>query len=406
MLDEVVFGVALAALAAATAQGAGGGRVLLATDFESDPQQAGWTLGGHPHQKPKGEWTDKTSVSGARALRVDQGWWSSPRLKVEPLEYYRLAFHAAVEGKGYWWAAFFNAKGEQLDSDHYSSIYPSDEWRQDEFCFRARHDAVAAEVRFQAIAAPLFVDDVRVEAASRPDVAAWADRTWRAMPPANLGAVPRPGKLLERTMARLRQGRTLRIVLLGDSIINDIGNSPWDALLERAWPGARIEVIHSVRGGTGCQFYRLENRVQSYVLDHKPDLLIIGGISNGDDPEAIREVIRQVRAKSDPDILVMSGAVSTWEDLEAYFEARKLSPEERDEALRRARAYRPGLAAMAAEEKVECFDLRAHWDAYVERIRKHPEWLRRDRPHANCRGHMLLARLVAAYFAPEGPGAK
>lgn len=377
----------------------GQGRMLLSADFESDPRKAGWTVGGYPHQKPTGEWTDKTSVSGTRALRADEGWWGSPRLKVEPLQHYRLTFSATVEGKGYWWVAFFDAEGELLPSDHYSSIYPSDEWQSYEFCFRARHDSVGAEVRFRAIAAPLFVDDVAVETISRADVAKWADRMYGQIPPVELRDVPRPGRLLARSMAKLREGKPLRVVMLGDSIINDIGNTGWDVLVERAYPGAKIELIHAVRGGTGCPYYREENRVKPYVLDHKPALLIIGGISNGHDPESIRDVIRQVRAKSDPDILVLSGAVSTWDDLMVYI--AKWPKEKQQAFIQAARNYRPGLERMAREEKVEYFDLRAHWDAYVAKIRKHPEWLRRDRPHCNTRGRMVIARLMATYFSPR-----
>ncbi|MFW6162380.1 MAG: SGNH/GDSL hydrolase family protein, partial [Planctomycetota bacterium] len=398
VLNHVLIGTALAVLVVATVRAAGGERVLLATDFESDPREAGWTLGGYPHQEPKGSWTDKTSVSGRRALRSDEGWWSSPRLEVEPLAWYRVTFAATVEGKGYWWVKFFDADGEGLDSDHYSSVYPSDEWQSHDFCFRARHNAAWAELRFQAVAAPLFIDDPRVETISREEVARWADRKYLELPPARLDAVPRAGTLLARTMARLRDGKTLRVVMLGDSIVNDIGNSPWDVLVERAWPGGRIELILSVRGGTGCQWYKQDNRVQPYVLDHRPDLLVIGGISNGHDPESIRAVIRQVRAKQDPDILVLSGALSTWDDFQRHI--ARWPEDKQQEAMRRARAYRPGLERMTAEEEAAYFDLRAHWDAYVERIRKHPEWLRRDRPHANCRGRMVLARLLAAWFAP------
>ena len=136
----------------------------------------------------------------------------------------------------------------------------------------------------------------------------WADRLYATLPPINVKAVPRPGKRLDRSLQKLRDGQTLRIVMLGDSIINDTGNSPFDVLLERKYPKAKVEVITSVRGGGGCQYYKLENRVEQYVLQYRPDLLVIGGISN-DGPASVREVIHQVRAKQDPDILVMSGAV-------------------------------------------------------------------------------------------------
>jgi len=392
----------LAATLALTAGAAAPAASFPRSDFEANPAEAGWSLGHHPHQTPKGSWIDTTSASGRHALRVEKGWWASPRFEVEPFACYRLRFAAAAEGKAYWSVQFFDAAGRVLAADHYASIYPSEEWRSYEFCFRSRLKAATAEVRFQAMAAPLLVDDAAVEPISRPDVARWADRIYAAIPPIDAQAVPPPSKLLARTLARLRKGGTLRIVLLGDSIMNDTGNSAFDVLIERLYPRARIELIHSVRGGTGCPYYRRENRVQSYVLDLEPDLLIIGGISNGHDPEAIRDVVRQVRARSDPDILVLSGAVAPWELFLDY--VRKLPAEKRQPAIERAKHYRPRLARMAAEEKVATLDIRALWDAYVERIRKPPMWLRRDPPHANARGHQVLARILAAYFAPREGG--
>jgi len=69
----------------------------------------------------------------------------------------------------------------------------------------------------------------------------------------------------------------LRIVLLGDSIIGDIGASKFELLLQRMYPGCKIDKSVSSRGSTGCWWYKDENRVQEYVLRHHPDLLIIGG---------------------------------------------------------------------------------------------------------------------------------
>ncbi|MFP4058814.1 MAG: SGNH/GDSL hydrolase family protein [Candidatus Brocadiia bacterium] len=393
--------LALAALLlglAAAAHGREASRVVLACDFERRPAEDGWHLAAHPGQEPEGEWVDSASVSGRHALAVSAGWWASPRLEVEPLRYYRLRFHAMVESKAYWNVQFFDADGELLAADHYSSIYPGDEWRPYDVCFRARHEAAAAEVRFQVISAPLYVDDASVEAISRAEAARWADQVALEIPPLPRFDLPSPDERLARSLARLRDGKRLRLVFLGDSIMNDIASSPFDVLLERAYPGARLEVVHSVRGGTGCPYYRQEGRVDSYVLAHQPHLLVVGGISNDHDPESVRDVIRQVRAKSDPDILVLSGAVSTEADLRAA--VARLPEARQREVLERAKRYRPRLRRMAEEEKVAYFDLRAYWDAYVAHIRKHPEWLRRDRPHANTRGRQVLARLLAAYLGP------
>src|SRR4030043_472514 len=96
--------------------------------------------------------------------------------------------------------------------------------------------------------------------------------------------------------------------MLGDSIVNDPSRSCWNLLIERRYPKCKIEKITSVRGPTGCWGYKEPGRVQKFVLDHEPALVMIGGISHRDDIESIGEVIRQIRAASDADILLMTGA--------------------------------------------------------------------------------------------------
>ena len=72
----------------------------------------------------------------------------------------------------------------------------------------------------------------------------------------------------------------------------------FDLLLNRIYPKVRIEKIASVRGSTGCWWYKEKNRVEDYVLKHHPDLLMIGGISQRNDVDSIREVIHQVAPNS------------------------------------------------------------------------------------------------------------
>lgn len=117
---------------------------LRSTDFETDPVQLGWSFGAHVEREADGEWIDTVSASGRHALAARTGWWASPRLKLTPLSYYRLRFSAMVEGKAYWMVQFYAAAGRPTASDHYASIYPCDEWRAQEFFFRARHQAAAA----------------------------------------------------------------------------------------------------------------------------------------------------------------------------------------------------------------------------------------------------------------------
>jgi hypothetical protein len=283
-----------------------------------------------------------------------------------------------------------------LEADHYSSVDPSEGWVWNSLCFRAKARAATAQVVFQPWHdRPFYVDDVSVQAVSREAALAWANEVYSRIPPVPPRSARDPAPVLQhldRTRARLRRGGTLRVVMLGDSIINDVGSSPWDLLVERQYPGARVEVVTSVSGSKGCWYYQEENRVQSYVLDYQPDLLIIGGLSQRGDLAAIRNLLGQVRERAQPEILLMTGA---------------FGPPELDPRIRRGRKvdgdpdppdYRLGLQRLAAETGAGFFDLRVAWEEYMRGVKQPYEWFMRDRVHANDRGRALAARLLARFF--------
>ena len=187
-------------------------------------------------------------------------------------------------------------------------------------------------------------------------------------------------------MATLRDGGRLRVVMLGDSICNDMSNSLFETLLERSFPKTRFEVIASVRGGTGCQYYKEPGRVAEYVLRFEPDLAVIAAISHNLDLESIRNVVRQIRAGSACEILVLAGGRlgeggKTTADLE-QFAAR--------------------MQQMARDENVEFLDVGRVWEQYSRQSPKPPDWFRRDEIHANSRGKQVLARILALYLTPDG----
>lgn len=95
---------------------------------------------------------------------------------------------------------------------------------------------------------------------------------------------------LRRTRRLLTEGGDLRLLALGDSIVNDTMRSGWVAKLQEAYPKARIQATVYVRGGGGCQHYREEDRVAKNIIPQKPDLVLIGGISQKN-VESIRDVV-------------------------------------------------------------------------------------------------------------------
>ena len=129
----------------------------------------------------------------------------------------------------------------------------------------------------------LEVSNVKIETATWEDAVEYADRIYAevaAKAPLEFAPEGDWTALLPRTMDALKTGKPWRVVMLGDSIIQDTFHSQFHALVKREFPKSDVEWVLSMRGGTGCWHYCLAENFYSYVVDHKPDLLIIGGISN------------------------------------------------------------------------------------------------------------------------------
>lgn len=197
---------------------------------------------------------------------------------------------------------------------------------------------------------------------------------------------------LDRTKERLAQGGTLRVVMLGDSIVNDTSRSAWDLVLTKRHPDCRIEKVTSVRGSTGCWWYKEPGRVQKFVLDHDPDLVVIGGISQRGDLASIRNVVGQIRDEADPDILLMTGAFGSVDPYDQQQWRRIIDPDY-------ASDYRKELEALSQELNAAFLDMEAHWAIYVRNSGKELDWFKRDPIHANERGEQILGRILANYFS-------
>jgi lysophospholipase L1-like esterase len=199
---------------------------------------------------------------------------------------------------------------------------------------------------------------------------------------------------LQRT-ARILAGQgnpVLRVVMLGDSIIGDTGRSEWDMVLQRSYSTCRINKVTVIRGSTGCWWYRAENRVQVFVYPHRPDLLIIGGISQSDDVDAIRDTIRQARALHPCDVLLLTpafGIVDPRCDDQWTFEIPADTTH-----------YRYRLRELADSEGAGFLDMTAHWGCAIRASGRELDWFKRDGIHANARGEQILGRILAAHLAP------
>jgi len=217
------------------------------------------------------------------------------------------------------------------------------------------------------------------------------DATYAAMdpivyqPPANRFAN------IPKTMDKLRNGGELRMVLLGDSIMGNTSGSSFELLLMRDYPKCKIVKIASLRSSTGCKYYRENNRVQDYVLKHNPDLLVIGGISNGGDAEAVRSVIQQVRAKKpDTEVLLLTPVFGATHDEHIRTFTREIDTTTSN--------FRFNMQKVAAEEKCAFFDMTGPWWSYIQGCGKTYGWFMGDSVHANNRGCQIIGRLLETWF--------
>jgi hypothetical protein len=194
-------------------------------------------------------------------------------------------------------------------------------------------------------------------------------------------------------MALLSQGPRLAVTMLGDSITNDTGNSPWDALVERAYPNVRLQVATSVRGSTGCWYYRGEGHIRSYVLDFQPDLVIIGGASQKEDIDSITACIDQIR-RALPEAEFM---LTTYP---FYYGDPRETAGWKSQACPDDPTWRGRLMKLAQELKCAYFDMEGAWGDYIRSTDKPIDYFRRDAIHGNERGRMAVAHMLADYFKP------
>jgi hypothetical protein len=197
---------------------------------------------------------------------------------------------------------------------------------------------------------------------------------------------------LPRTRRILTEGGELRLLAIGDSIVADTMRSAWVAKLAEAYPKARIRATVYVRGGGGCQHYKEQGRIAKNVVPRKPDLVLIGAISQKD-IESIREVIGQLRAGlPDVEILLATGTFGTTDP--------RSSEELAQDKRSGAGEYGAALEKLAAQERCAFLNMTLPWAEYIRSTKLHPHIFYRDRVHANEIGEQILSKILMAFFKP------
>jgi lysophospholipase L1-like esterase len=212
------------------------------------------------------------------------------------------------------------------------------------------------------------------------------------MPKGSFSPPPNSWRGLERTHEKLVHGGDLRLLALGDSIVNDTMRSGWVAKLGEAYPKVKITATVYVRGGGGCQHYREDGRLAKYVIPRRPDLVFIGGISQKDIP-SIREVIQQLRkALPEVEILLATGAFGT---------ADPRDPKELAAASHSGTGpYGAALKALAEEQRCAYLNMTRPWAEYLVSAKVHPHLFYRDAVHANEYGEQILSKILISFFQP------
>lgn len=335
---------------------------------------------------------------------VRTGKWRTPPFDTESQAWYRAVYETRSAHLSYATARFYDRNGTELNADDYTGVDPTSDWVGNTLFFTGRPFSGTATFGVEANSSQLAVRNVTVEAVSPQHVLAWMDDLYSHLPPVSFTPPANRWDQLPQTRRKLREGGTLRILFLGDSIANDFANSHFHLLLQRANPDLTVHLTPSIRGSTGCRYYRYENRVQDYVIRHRPDLVIVLNLGVGHGPSVL-DVISQVRASIDCEFLVMSGAVSLpIMGLRHYPRdvwRRKLEEHvvERAQTIDSAKHFCGYMQSHAAEHRFAVFDLRGAWEEYLASCDKPNEYFLRDAIHANERGKQILARIAEILFS-------
>ena len=254
--------------------------------------------------------------------------------------------------------------------------------------------------------------DVSVTPCSWREAAAYCDKVWAEVPRGEFalgrGASSVAGRM-PRLMAALEGRRKARVLLLGDSIVQDTFHSQFHALLRRSFPDSKAEWLVSVRGGTGCWYYKDPEAFAAYVTRHSPDVVLIGGISSWNAErsssagDADIEAVGELCEKAGIEVGVMSPALSFDRRLPAGSEigapvaSRHPSPEE---ITYFAEEFGPcelaGLSEICARRGWGYLDMTTPCYTWLFESGTPYQWHSRDFCHSGERGKQVIARALCA----------
>ncbi len=356
--------------------------------FDKPPREGGWEA-----LKP-----EKVSKQDGKNLNVTGssigGGWLSPHFPATPGALFHVQFRSRAEHKAYWGLNSFDATGEQIPGSVCSGTYASDDWVENHFvAFTPVHANGKSRLIFWPIKGAYRIDDVRVTPCTKKEGLAYVDQLYKQLPPIQYEPPAKRWEGLPQTFAKLRAGKPICIVVIGDSVANDLANSLFQLLVERDHKGTPVKLVNAVVGSAGAGYFLEGDRLKQHVVRFKPDLVIMTGISHGHKVEPVRQLAAAVGKACPADFLFATDQ----QVHPRYWDQRQDRP--RQIPPKRTAGFREGVRAAGAADGFAVFDLGGAWDEYILKSAKPVEWYRRDGHHNNDRGKQILARLTARYLS-------
>lgn len=362
-----------------------------ATEFETDPFEEGWFWDKATWENKRGEpgnaeWVERRD--GGPCLEVQDGMWRSPRISLAPLTFVHVHIESKAASEGYWGLLSYDTEDVEIPASPYSQIPGSQSWITNDAAVLIPEDSTYSRVLLWPRKDPIRADGVVVTPVSRAKALEIGERTYSQIPPVDPSYEDSPRTGLSHTLEALRGGGELTILLLGDSVSNDMANGNFQLLLERHFQGSRVTLLNKVGSGAGAKAFLENDRIGDMIAEHEPDLVMFGGISNTvKDIPAIRRLAARVKEHGETEFLVFSGTMLMpryWENYQRSLASRT--------------PYRDAIRQAAEETGFGFCDLGGAWETYAQSCGKPVGFFRRDHHHANERGKQAYAHLLAAYL--------
>lgn len=328
----------------------------------------------------------------------------SPRFKLDGEEgknrFYRLEFSAKCAVDGYWWVDFFDKDGIQLP-DVNSRLYASEDWMSYDVIVPAHPAAAFGQIAFVAKKGA-FAKDVTIRRASVEEAAKWCNDLAATLPKLDAPETADAWMKLPKTREKILSGKSVNVVFLGDSIMNDTWCGNVVTLIQSALPQADLRCFISVRGSTGCWYYHEKEHFDEYVSKYKPDLVLVGGISNRGKEQNVQEA-EESMVETIERCKAIGAEVVVCTPPPSYEFRKDSSAKPFDQGLMKddsptfylEQGY---IRRAAARTGAALWDLTTAPSEAISRSGKPLDWFKRDAAHNDDRGKQLIAQTLAAYF--------